>query len=326
MRLNVRTNAIRRLKATVINSYSLKNRKLANSVKRLISEGPINWEDAISEKICTSEPLLFGRLGGVEASCLGIHKDLQNGYKRPVRYLQARFLYKKRLTQLCNNAGVYPPNRESFDFFCSEHIEALTQLDIFSVWGKPAAWIEENFISKPRILVVSGDASFPWFESRDSFSRLGWANAFQGKKVLVISPFIKSISEQVPKLPKLFEPLLIPSIDFDYLEAPLTQGGLNDEKSYEIHLLNIKRKMEKLDFDIALVSAGAYSLPLAAHAKKMGKIGIHGGGATQIFFGITGQRYDNYSQVRKFSNLHWKRPYESERPTNWQSIEDGCYW
>jgi hypothetical protein len=322
----MRSKALQLLKVKLINSYSLENSKLAKSVNRFLVEGPINWEEAIAEKVSKSEPMLFGRLGGVEASCLGIYKDLGNGYRRPLRYLQAKFLYKKRVAQLCNNAGVYPASRESFDFFCFEHIAALLEINIFSVWGKPTAWIEENFISKPQILVVSGDASYPWFESRDGFSKVGWANAFRGKKILVISPFIKSISEQVPKLSQLFESLIIPNIEFSYLEAPLSQGGLNDGKSYEIHLKNLKTSMEQQDFDIALVSAGAYSLPLAAYAKKMGKSGIHGGGATQIFFGITGQRYDSYAQVVKFKNAHWKRPYESERPHNWQSIEDGCYW
>ena len=84
--------------------------------------------------------------------------------------------------------------------------------------------------------------------------------------------------------------------------------------------------MSLLDFDIALISAGAYSLPLANHAKKMGKVGIHAGGALQIFFGVTGQRYDNYSQVQRFLNTEWKRPFVHERPANWQEIEDGCYW
>ena len=314
------------IKTLFINHYSLENRKLAQSVKKRLGESPLNWESVITEKIAGSHPVLFGRLGGVEASCLGIYKDLKAGYDRPIRYMQAKFLYKKRLTQLCNNAGVYPASKESFDFFCNEHILALKSLDIFSVWGKPAAWIEENFITSSRILLVSGDASYPWFESRDGLSKSGWANGFAGKKVLVISPFIKSIKEQVPKLSKAFESLQIPKMDFVFIEAPLTQGGLADGKSYEIHLKNLKAEMDSLGFDVALVSAGAYSLPLAAHAKKLGKIGIHGGGATQIFFGITGQRYDSYSQVTKFINNYWKRPYESERPANWQLIEEGCYW
>jgi hypothetical protein len=314
------------IKTHFINNYSLENRKLAQSVKKRLGESPLNWESVITEKIAGSHPVLFGRLGGVEASCLGIYKDLKAGYLRPIRYVQAKLLYKKRLAQLCNNAGVYPASKESFDFFCNEHFLALRDLDIFSVWGKPAAWIEENFITNPSILLVSGDASYPWFESRDGLSKLGWANGFAGKKVLVISPFIKSIKEQVPKLSKIFESLQIPEIDFVFTAAPLTQGGLTDGKSYKIHLNNLKAEMDNLDFDVALVSAGAYSLPLAAHAKRLGKIGIHGGGATQIFFGITGKRYDSYSQVAKFINNYWKRPYESERPANWQLIEEGCYW
>jgi hypothetical protein len=106
----------------------------------------------------------------------------------------------------------------------------------------------------------------------------------------------------------------------------MTQGGLRDDQSYAIHLNRMKESLEKFDFDVALVSAGGYSLPLAAHAKQIGKIGIHAGGAMQIFFGILGQRYENYPQVKKYLNKDWKRPFEHERPKNWESIEGGCYW
>ena len=64
----------------------------------------------------------------------------------------------------------------------------------------------------------------------------------------------------------------------------MSQGGIDDGKSYKFHLLNLKSQIKSFDFDIALVSAGAYSLPLAAYAKELGKIGIHAGGAMQLFW------------------------------------------
>jgi hypothetical protein len=52
-------------------------------------------------------------------------------------------------------------------------------------------------------------------------------------------------------------------------------------KSWFELLNEIKTKMDQTDFDIALVSAGSYSYPLAHHAKKLVKIGIHAGGGLQ---------------------------------------------
>ena len=314
------------IKNKLISSYSLTNFRNAIEVRNRVIENSLNWEMQIFERMIQNSTLLFGRLGGTEATCLGIYLDSKNKCKHPIRYLISKIMYKKRLDQLCDNAGVYPKTREMFDFFCQEHMNSLNSLDIFSVWGKPTAWVESNYAHKKKIFFVSGDASFPWLEARDGVSEVGWGMAFAGKKVLVVSPFIDSIKIQVPKFNLIFKGLSIPEIHFQYLRAPMSQGGIDDGKSYKFHLLNLKSQIKTFDFDIALVSAGAYSLPLAAYAKELGKIGIHAGGAMQLFFGITGKRYDNYSMVQKYFNSEWKRPFEHERPANWRSIEDGCYW
>ena len=270
--------------------------------------------------------MLFGRLGGLEASCLGIYLDLSKKYKRPLRYFQSHLLLPRRQRQLCTNAGVFPVDQEIFNYFANEHLEALEHLDVFSVWAKPSAWVEFNYLNNPETLFVTGDASYPWPESRDDHSSDGWGMALDGKSVLVVSPFVDSFEEQSRKLDKVFAGINYPNMKLDFLRAPLTQGGLDDGTTYKSHLINLKKLMSERVFDIALISAGAYSLPLAHHAKQMGKIGIHAGGALQLFFGVTGQRYDTYSQVTKFFNESWKRPFEHERPPNWREIESGCYW
>ena len=315
-----------RLKQIVLNHYSLSNYRRASKVKMRLARNKSDWETQICEIITKGTPALIGRLGGTEASCLGIYLDFKNKFRHPLRFLIANSMYKKRLNQLCNNAGVYPKTKEMFDFFCQEHLHSLNQLDIFSVWGKPTSWVESNYMTDKKILFVSGDASFPWLESRDGVSDKGWGMAFANRKVLVISPFIDSVKEQILKIGDVFQGLDFPEIDFQYVRAPMTQGGINDRNSYKFHLLRLKNEIQSIDFDIALVSAGAYSLPIAAYAKELGKIGIHAGGALQLFFGITGKRYDNYPMVQKFFNSNWKRPFEHERPSNWSSIEDGCYW
>jgi hypothetical protein len=291
-----------------------------------LKETENNFEDLISSRVKSSEPFLFGRLGGVEANALGIFLSESAGIRDPFSYLGAKLIKRRRLNQLCNNAGVYPTNQKEFRLFCQEHLTSLQSMDAFSVWAKPFAWVESSFVSNPNLIVVNGDASYPWLESRDGNSRFGWGQALDKMKVLVISPFHKSMLIQSRKLQSLFCGLDIPDMKLTFLTSPMSQGGLMDGNSYSYHLNRMKENIEKEDFDICLVSAGAYSLPLAAHAKKLGKKGVHAGGALQIFFGITGNRYDTYPGVIKFKNQNWKRPSSDERPENWQSIEDGCYW
>jgi len=313
-------------KEWILGNYSALNKKRSGLVLNRLEQTPKNWEFQIAKRITDGQPLLYGRLGGIEASCLGIYLDSRSVYRNPVRFLQASILKPRRQLQLRKNAGVFPETQQSFDFFCDEHLVALQDMDIFSVWGKPMAWVEATVLGKSETLFVTGDASYPWMESRDEVSKHGWGMALNGKKILVISPFIDSFAVQVPKLPQVFSGVDYPQMEIEFLRAPMTQGGLDDGSSYKSHLLSLKYSMSSIHFDVALVSAGAYSLPLAHFAKKMGKIGIHAGGAMQLFFGVTGQRYDSYPQVTKFLNPAWKRPFDHERPLSWRSIENGCYW
>jgi hypothetical protein len=90
-------------------------------------------------------------------------------------------------------------------------------------------------------------------------------------------------------------------------------------------LEHMQHQMEAVDYDIALIGAGAYGMPLAAHAKCMGKKGIHIGGGLQLMFGIMGGRWEN----KAFPNArleYWVRPSEEETPRNKDIVEGGCYW
>jgi hypothetical protein len=87
-------------------------------------------------------------------------------------------------------------------------------------------------------------------------------------------------------------------------------------------LEQLKKAMTKQEFDIAIIGAGAWSLPLATHAKELGKIGLHLGGTLNLLFGIRGGRFEQ----RGFYNEHWIRPIEKERPKNHQLMENSAYW
>src|SRR5262249_50092160 len=72
--------------------------------------------------------------------------------------------------------------------------------------------------------------------------------------------------------------------------------------------------------------AGAWGLPLIAHARSLGRTGIHLGGATQLLFGIRGAHWDGKAAFQSFFNDAWVRPSPSDRPDKFRDIENGCYW
>lgn len=86
--------------------------------------------------------------------------------------------------------------------------------------------------------------------------------------------------------------------------------------------------VSKVNFDVALIGAGAYGIFLAHHCKMLGKQGIHLGGQTQLLFGIRGYRWDKFfPEWYCNANLeHWIWPDDNEKPKGFEKVEDGCYW
>ena len=116
-------------------------------------------------------------------------------------------------------------------------------------------------------------------------------------------------------------------MNLDYIKCPLSHYiSPSKHTSWHEALTKLKQEMSKKDFDVCLIGAGAWSLPLAAHAKSLGKIGIHLGGPLQILFGIKGRRWDEHEVISTFYNKFWVRPSSSENPKNSVSVEGGCYW
>ena len=132
-------------------------------------------------------------------------------------------------------------------------------------------------------------------------------------------------------LPDFHEIILIKSIQSS------GNGDSNKFKNWFEALEYMKAEIDKVDYDICLIGAGAYGFPLAAHVKRTGKKAVHLGGALQLLFGIKGKRWEdpNYGvkawgiakgSYTNLMNEHWVRPDNNERPKNPEIVEGACYW
>lgn len=88
----------------------------------------------------------------------------------------------------------------------------------------------------------------------------------------------------------------------------------------------MQNQISECDFDLAIIGAGAYGLPLAAYCKIIGKQAIQMSGATQLLFGIKGKRWDEHPVISKMYNEYWTRPDDKETPTQKAEVEGGSYW
>lgn len=165
-----------------------------------------------------------------------------------------------------------------------------------------------------------------------------WTNSLKNKKVLVISPFEKTIKTQWQKRDLIWGDAVEKMNGFDLVDvikAPfhpmVDDRNLNNKESwYEVAEMYME-KMDNYDYDVVLIGAGAYAPVLADHAKQTGKIGITICGALQLLFGIIGPRwvdYPCYAPWKKMFNEHWIYPLHEDKPLNnhlMTSIENS-YW
>jgi hypothetical protein len=266
----------------------------------------------ISQILKSGEPAAIGKLGAAEKLAIESFTKHKGRTERWDEFIKVA-LYR--------NAGVFPLNDEIFYRFCLEFIESLKSLDLVAVWYNPyESKIVNNFAANAQLVELY--ALEPYFHSDP------WSRFLENKKVLVIHPFEESIKRQFLYRDKIWQDkTCLPNFELDTIRSPLSDALVKSGfKDWFEALHHMKTKISEKEFDVAIVGAGAYSIPLVAHVKKKGKFAIHLGGTTQILFGIKGKRWDKYEVWSRFYNSYWHRPLEEETPPDASSIEGGCYW
>jgi hypothetical protein len=288
---------------------------------------PFNADTLMTKLIIENKPSLIGRLGGTEARFLGEY------YKISKHKLIQDFLFKskpnwiKRSKEINSNAGFYFQTMRDVQSFYDLYDKALEDTDLLGAWGTAFAWIESNYVdSIGKFIPVPMTA--PWIESYNPNQETKpWSDSLDGRTVLVVSPFAQSISEQHKRIEMVFPKHSYPNFKLLTIKAPQTTGFVSNSKpTWFENLQYIKNQIAEKSFDVALISAGAYSFPLAHFVKNIGKIGVHTGGGLQLYFGVLGRRWDHLDSINQIKNSYWVRPNKSETPLNALTIEGGCYW
>ena len=145
----------------------------------------------------------------------------------------------------------------------------------------------------------------------------------------MVTPFVDTIRLQLDRLRLVWGYDLFPGVEFRFVRFPHSQLLVNDESCarpwFDI-LKEIQAEIDSISFDVGFVGAGAATLPLARHMKKIGRTGIAMGGALQLLFGIRGRRWDLDPRFSRYFNQYWIRPLDAETPPKFRSIENGAYW
>jgi hypothetical protein len=266
----------------------------------------------IGELISSNTPFIAGKMGAVE--------------QQVVKYFMANKSWDDSLRwHASNHAGVTPPTDFVLDYFIKEYVDALSNMDLLTIWFPDQTNSEEFIFSehfcKNAEFIAGLQALEPFYHQNP------WSKYLEGKKVLVVHPFESSIKEQFSKKELLFEDKnVLPDFELITFKTYQTHGGGNTDLPWNVCYEDMINRINSLDFHVALVGCGAYGLPVCNQIKKMGKPVVHVGGGLQIMFGIKGNRWDNTPAVNKYYNQNWKRPYDYEKTRNHAVVEGSTYW
>ena len=272
-------------------------------------ESEQNGNGAIAESLRSKEPFMCVRLGAVEARCVD-------------KWMRNKEFTSDNMDSITYAAGVFPQNEKTVESFCKIYTDAIKQTDLMGVWSVLS---EKNIIKKycPHAHLIPSRSIEPYYYKEP------WSKELSHKRVLVIHPFVESIDNQYKKRDNLFDSReILPEFkELILIKAVQSNaGGESDFLDWFEALDYMKSEIDKVEFDVAIIGAGAYGLPLAAYIKLKGKQAIQMAGSTQILFGIKGKRWDNHPIISKLYNKYWIRPNQKETPPRIDKVEGGSYW
>ena len=297
--------------------YGLK--KLQNYGEKHIYNGD-DSQEVIMNTIKKGKPCLICRFGGTEMRV--VDHFLKNMNKT------TNVIFPDKIKEMIGAlSGFFPATDYLLSRFSSEFINLAQDIDVLAVWAtKSEKTMCEKYLNKNAKLIELGALDTVNFENP-------WSQILTGKKVLVIHPFADTIEKQYKKRELVFEknPKILP--EFELITMKPVQGLADSRfelpyKNWFEALEDMKSQIDKIDFDIAVIGAGAYGIFLGQYCKQIGKQAVHMGGVTQLLFGITGKRWEieQPNVIKNVVNEHWVRPDVSEQPKGLKQVEGGCYW
>ena len=170
-----------------------------------------------------------------------------------------------------------------------------------------------------------------------------WTKYLKGKKVLVVNSSASSIKKQWDNIDNIWgdkKELICPFELVDVIRSPFAPSVCGGDIFYGDKKINdwiessemICDFIDDVDFDVALIGAGAYAPVLASYIKSKNKSVVTTCGSTQLFFGVKGKRWtenDNNAH-HKVIDDNWIFPIKEDLPINLKFVESfeggNAYW
>jgi hypothetical protein len=273
----------------------------------------------------SEQPFLLGRLGSTESRLIRAFLT-RVGHTSPLLARHA-----------AQTAGMGPQS-EHHDIV-SLYLDNLLDFNFLAEWPCPGHSSMKKYMAK--------QARTPFFYNLEFLNPLSlalvhglkpsdlWLQSLIGKRILVVHPFEASFRASTTRQLGTFENELLPDMSYVCFSPPVTFGSYDKPYSFMALLNqaqeNLSRVASGSSFDIALVAAGGYGLPIASflYRKQIAKKVLHVGGVLQLYFGVIGNRWltSPYSRMySQYQNLHkWSRVVDEQSLGLAKTVESGCY-
>lgn len=288
---------------------------------------PEKASQIIYQALMSPQPCMIARFGSTELSCLANYVGVtqqKNRFLDYVKGLSQPWWWEPNIkNQMQQWSGFFPTSTAKIEQFCTLMLRDIPQVDVLGSWLPNECLFEQALNNSQK---VNFELLNPYF------SKTPWTKALEGKKILVVHPFTRTIERQYKKRELLFKDNLLPKFELMTVQAVQSiAGNATGYADWFDALEAMKAEIDQHDYDICLIGCGAYGFPLAAHVKKMGKKGFQLGGSLQLLFGISGKRWENPNYNSQFNyaqfiNEHWVKPGDEEKPDGAAQVEGACYW
>lgn len=232
----------------------------------------------------------------------------------------------------CRQAGVFPDSEESLRKFGDRLLQVYLQMDYLAVLPGlplPPSLADSDKPHRLDIEDLEPNRSQP-YDPGDCYLPY-----LRDARVLIISSIADVL---VPRARRdVFEavwsrigapwpqPRSVEALSFPFIYDVSVQSRY---KSAWAVLDEVTREMARVEFDIALIAAGALGSPIALAAKDLGAVGISLGGHLQVLFGVHGKRWlDDPEWSTRYINDAWVAPPADRKPRTSRGLtDDGAYW
>lgn len=314
---------IAKANAPILRSVRLLKRKAqvtSYGTRPILSAGEAN--DILRERVAHGVPISAGKIGDTELEVLVKYERAQHD---PDEFFDAISRHGPELDLLHLNCGVFPKEQSVLVGWAETYLASLSSIDLLGVWFNSG---EDAIVNKyaPNATLARIQGVEPYYHEYP------WTEELAGRRVVVVTPFAGSVAQQWTSRAgaDLFpgNPSVLPRFDLRIVRAPFS-AGLRPPSHPDWHtaLAHLKNEVAEDRFDIALIGAGAFSLPLCSFIRgELGSSAVHLGGALQLLFGIRGRRWESHPVIGPLFNENWSHPLPDETPRARWKNDGGAYW